>query len=105
LSELVWLIDLLLNHKISRTVRAHVANRIGEIQTGPSMTLPKPQVVNGSLQAPSTIALMEKHEPVINATPQTAKAMLDRQEAINKSINSNAFTLKPEPGRTSPRKF
>lgn len=121
MSELSWLIDLLLNHKLSLETKRHVKERITLVEEKLSHTpMGQPFVpfnyptTTGMAtvqmqQAPSTIALMQKYEnfgaaPVIPgvaaATQATAMAMESRNRAI-----IQGETGKPEPGRTSPRKF
>lgn len=60
MTELSWLVDLLLNHKLSKPVRDHVANRIRDIEAATPKAAP--QVVRHAVvpgqQAPSTIANM-----------------------------------------------
>jgi hypothetical protein len=116
-TELSWLLDLLLNHKLPTKAKEHVVLRLndlasrmthGPIQVSP-VQMPGPAIVNGAMQSPSFMASMAKHETgptlalepaMVAATPATAIAMESRQQAIRQ-----AQLGKPEPGRTSPRKF
>lgn len=111
MSELSFLIDLLLNEKLSKSVRTKIAERVKEVEVkfaappvftmGP--TLPPPKVINGALQAPSTVAAMERHAaeaPPVVASPVVANALMERERAL-----AAATSGKPEAGRTSPRKF
>lgn len=135
-SELSFLIDLLLNHRLSKPVKELIAGRIREIEarpkewsaqaTGmrphPASPTNLPAHLQG--QSPSTIANFIKHNPdAADVTPQptvepkidtpvavattvaTAAAMNARNAAIQAASQTGAFTGKPEPGRTSPRKF
>jgi hypothetical protein len=129
MTELSFLIDLLMNHKLPKVTKELIANRIKEvgsllqvkevyIPAGPHVgTLPYK-----STQAPSTLAAMARHGipegtiahminppikvedvmpvEVIAQTPQTAQAMQSRQQAIAASI---AGTVDKTTGR--PRKF
>lgn len=115
MTELSFLIDLLLNQKLPKPVRDLISIRIKEVETTinsgafPRMQRSSPPP---SIQSASTLALLEKHGPLptiemppvpveeIAQTPQTAAALVSRQEAI-----SNSMTGKVEKGRTSPRKW
>jgi hypothetical protein len=123
MSELSFLIELLLNHDLQKVTKDLVASRIKEVEaaitskpqpfyptTFTAATIPMPQ------QAPSTLALMAKHgdlppvptpvmppiEPVaqIAQTAATAAAMNSRHAAIAASI---AGATDKTTGR--PRKF
>ena len=125
MSELSWLLDLLLNHGLDDKTKKHVGKRIAFVEkklSSPSLqttVIPVPQarlaVAHGAMQSPSTIAAMQRHaqsapaenvnnapeQPVIPAaTVQAAQALESRRMAI-----AAGMTGKPEPGRTSPRKF
>lgn len=114
MTELSFLLELLLNHKIEKPTKDLIVNRIRDVEAGifsqqkinygPAQV---PQSIPGIMpipyqQAPSTLALMAKHgdipkvpkpemppiEPVavIAQTPATAAAMNSRNEAIAQSI-------------------
>lgn len=129
MTELSFLLDLLLNHKLPTATKVAVTERIREVesrlvQSPPSRVPPPspgfipPHLAN---QAPSTIAALARHTdldasleqataPTINIVaqqpaivahnPATQAALNARQEAINLAVSG-----KPEKGRTSPRKF
>jgi hypothetical protein len=127
MTELSFLIELLLEHDLKVETKKAVAARIKEVEGAlQPVRIPYVQPVAQPLgvppQAPSTLALMAKHgdlsmpivqsapvmppiPAVIAQTPQTAAALNARNEAIASSLGSGAFTGKPEKGRTSPRKF
>lgn len=125
MSELSFLLDLLLNHKLSKSVKDLIANRIREIESrttalSPARIVSVPASLAG--QSPSTIANMMKHSTgesvplptiadtmpvetpqppgIVAGTPATAAALESRNKAI-----AQALSGRPEPGRTSPRKF
>lgn len=133
MSELSFLIELLLNHDLKKETKDALAIRIKEVEGAlqpvripymqqasyPGMVNP---VIGPTAQAPSTLALMAKHgdlPPMIPApqmppipqpamiaqTPGAVAAMNARNEALAGSLGSGPFTGKPEKGRTSPRKF
>jgi len=99
MSELSFLIDLLLNHKLHRLTKEAIAARIKEVEENRT-PVPQVRVTHplGQVQAASTLALMAKHgeipvndipiapapQPVavIAQTPATAAAMQARNEAI-----------------------
>ena len=100
MSELSFLIDLFMNHKLSRDTKLAIAARIKEVEArlpvGQAIQRPLPHIPNSTNQSASTIALMEKHAemnpmaPQIPAvpieavaqTPLAQQAMLDRQRKI-----------------------
>lgn len=130
MSELSFLLDLLLNEKLSKPVKEKITQRVKDVETlmtaqpivGPGYMGPKPVPIPANLpphiagQSPSTIAKFLEHqaqglppvtsiEPIIShavvaATPQAQAAVAKRDQAI-----ATALSGKPEPGRTSPRKF
>lgn len=120
MTELTFLLDLLLNHKLPMATKVAVTERVREVEarlTAGSITqmvVPRGSGIvpaHLSNQAPSTIAAMMKHpdlavalEPtqpaVVAHTPAAQAAISARQESINLAISG-----KPEKGRTSPRKF
>ncbi len=119
MSELSFLLDLLINEKLSKPVKVKILARVKEIEAKPTVNhitpmiaqVPMPPVVHG--QSPSTIAAMARHAaegatvniappvggPIITS-PVVAIALNERNQHINQALSG-----KPEPGRTSPRKF
>lgn len=110
MTELTFLIELLLNHKLPKVTKDLIAKRITEVETafrpqqGPSVSA-DPAVK--PTQAASTMAILARNPDltpspvaVVAQTPATAKALADRQESI-----ALAMSGKVEKGRTSPRKF
>lgn len=125
-SELSFLIDLLLNHKLSKPVRDLIADRIKEVETRyiPQSQHSAPREVSKTSQAASTLALLAKHQnlpppqlpqasdqpslPVeqIAQTPEAVKALTDRAQAINDAVNGrNVMRSRDKMERTSPRKW
>lgn len=123
MTELSFLIDLLLNEKLSKSAKEKVRERVSEVEKvfasatqfvrAPNPPPPPPSVINGAPQAPSTVAAMQRQAlvegsagvlstlpVVVAATPQATQAVQSRDTAINQALSG-----KPEPGRTSPRKF
>lgn len=130
MTELSFLIDLLLNHKLPKPTKEAVAERLKTVEANlmfaPMRSLPQailPQPVGMPPQAQSTLAAMARHaaaanEPypagvspqvtpatdtpvaVIGQTPAAIAAMNSRQAAISAAISG-----KPEKGATRPRKF
>ncbi len=117
MSELSFLLNLLLEHKLQKATKEFIIQRIKEVElilsanapvrlSSPPVTAPK--MLNGVPQAPSMIKLMEKYpdlvistvtpataqpaeEPppveVIAQTPQTMAALQSRQEALSGKID------------------
>lgn len=107
MTELSFLIDLLLNHKLPKPTKDLIAKRIEDVESrmiSHAQTMPPApnRVSNPNVQAASTLALMAKHgetngyiaqvpiEPetvaVIAQTPQASAAMESRNIAIAESI-------------------
>ncbi len=119
LTELTFLLELLLNHKLPKPTREAVTARVREVEQLLQMTsvtlrqTPAMQPgISGFIpphlvgQAPSTIAAMMKHPDlvppvaVVAQTPAAQAALAAREDAIQQGMSG-----KPEKGRTSPRKF
>lgn len=127
MSELSFLIELLLNHDLPKATKDLIASRIKEVEQG----LTSHQVraggfpiynpsVGPTAQAPSTLAAMARHGdipaisppvippvPVVERvaqTPATAAALTARNEAITRAASSRPLAA-TEKGRTSPRKW
>lgn len=111
MTELAFLLDLLLNHRLPAATKAAISDRLKEVEKmlAPAPRAPAPVPPQLANQAPSTIAalmkhpdLMEKAMPVevIAQTAQTAAALASREQAIQQAMSG-----KIEKGRTSPRKF
>lgn len=120
MTELTFLLDLLLNHKLPVATRVAVTERIRQVEASllmaPAPARPMPVPPHLANQSPSTVAALQRHpdliaelakaQPVVSPvaviahTPEAQAAMSARQQAIDLAI-----TGKPEKGRTSPRKF
>ena len=130
MSELSFLIELLLNHKLPKVTRDLVAQRISVVEATVSKSPQAQPIVVGSInrsprdpnaQSASTAALLAKDpaaapglpnavsqdqlpppQPVtiVAQTPLAAAALQSRQDAIRVATSG-----KEERGRTSPRKF
>jgi hypothetical protein len=117
MTELAFLVELLLGHKLPKTARDVISARLRELaaMTPMPMQVPRPASVNptGVQQAASTLANLAKHgdlmpiavpppEPVVAVaqTPATAAALASRNQAISEAISG-----KIEKGQTRPRKF
>lgn len=109
MTELTFLIELLLNHKVAKPTRDAIASRIKDVEalmlTIPPAhpTRPMPSV---GLQAPSMQAIIDRNpdiaQPVavIAQTPGAVAAINSRNQAINESM---AGKVDKVTGR--PRKF
>jgi hypothetical protein len=108
MTEIAFLLDLVLNHKMSKDAKERCIKRIAEVE---SRLQPQAvaHVFRGQVeQAASTRALMDAHgattvgmAPISGAVTVAAQAALQsREQAI-----AAAASGKPEAGRTSPRKF
>lgn len=120
MTELQWLIKMLTQHKLPKGVKDLFIERLGEVEKNfipPSSNGRTPGFgpgnigsipVGGTNQAPSTQAALmrQMHESPIEPpaavaqTPGAAQALQARHQAIAQQVSG-----KPEPGRTSPRKF
>jgi hypothetical protein len=133
MTELTFLVELLLNHKLPKATRDLVAARIKEVEAAlprqmtpihyPQPVTAQPYVTSGLSpvpQAASTLAAMARHAqnepagPIILAPavpPVSPVAVIAQTPAAAAAINArneainSAISGKPEKGRTSPRKF
>lgn len=121
-SELSFLIELLLKHKLPNATKDLIAARIKDVEEVLSVARPvnnyvaRPVSNNGTgvIQAPSTQAFLDRNPDlaaaaipsapmpveVVAQTPATMAALASRQSAIMEAVTGNR-----EKGRTSPRKF
>lgn len=97
---------MLTKHKLSSALKDLFIERIGEVEANlvPKAHGSRPVVNAGPVQAASTQKLLDEMAAQtgvpIAQTPQAAAALESRQLAIKVATSG-----KPEPGRTSPRKF
>ena len=113
MTELSFLIELLLNHKLPRTTQLAIKERIKDIET--RAPAPQPQrPVHPMAQAPSMQAKIEAMEQDLQANPPqvalpppvtnaAAQALQLRQQIIQNAMAENGGHF--EPGRKSARKF
>lgn len=119
-TELTFLLDLLLNEKLSKSVKEKITERIRIVEAKIQYPQPIPQLQGHVTvtpqfhpqvpQAPGTSAGIHSHlpppppgpGPVVNNTGAIAQALASRENAIARSFNHSD---KPDPGRTGPRKF
>ncbi len=107
MTELTFLVELLLNHRLQKPTRDAVANRIKEVEAAIAQLPPQ------SLLRPNPIApvssrdvaarhpeLVPEAPAVIAHTPAASAALASRQQAIQAAMSGTV-----EKGRTSPRKF
>ncbi len=116
MSELSFLIELLLNHRLQKETKDAIALRIKEVEaTGtpsrPVANMPRP-VLGVAAQSPSTQAILDRNPdlaavlappvPVeqVAQTPAAMAAMNSRNQAINESLSGKVDKVT---GR--PRKF
>lgn len=109
MTELSFLLELLLNHKLPRLTKDLIAERIKEVEASysPARRIPTQtvQAIAGVPQAASTIAAMERQAieapvAVVAQTAATQAALASRATAIAEAI---AGKVNKETGR--PRKF
>lgn len=115
-SELSFLLELVLDDEVPKPIKLKMVARIREVEKNYAQTvLPQPAVPRGTkpgiitpiiaAQSPSMQQLMAQNPDLIPKPPQpvtaeAAQALANRQAKILGAANE-----KPEPGRTSPRKF
>lgn len=116
MSELSFLLDLLLNHKLPKATRELITARVSDVEktlthmvpTAPRPMHPFPTMPNVPASAmailernPDLIPVSAAPQPVVVAqTPAAVAAMNSRQESINLAMSG-----KPAKGETRPRKF
>lgn len=100
MTEIAFLLDLVLNHKMSKDAKERCIKRIAEVEARLTpQPYARPAIVTA--QAPSTQALLDAQAAALSnvaQTPAVAAALQSRAEAI-------ANAGKVEPGKTGPRKF
>lgn len=108
-TELSFLIEVLMNHKLPKPTKELVRTRIMYVESMMGLIPPRPPMPRPEFQgqAPSMQAIMARNPDLVAApvaivaqTPATAAALNSRQEAIGISLSGI-----PEKGRKSPRKF
>jgi len=111
MTEIKWLIEMLMNNKLSPSVKDKFIARIGEVEESLSrfqQPYPKPLPQSPHQQSPSTQRILDEMAQeqqngslqTVAQTPVAAQALAARQSAI--TLASQGLT---EPGRISPRKF
>lgn len=100
MTELSFLIDLLMNHKLPKVTKELIAARIKEVEE--TYQAPVAQQVRSSAPLRQRAVPAPAAEPVavVAQTPATAAAMAERQQLINDNINRK---FDKEAG--APRKF
>jgi hypothetical protein len=131
-TELTFLIELLLEHKLTKATKDAVAARIKELDVNRgdhqiygrtaqvSANASRSPSPGAAAQAPSTLAILARNPdlaekalaapvPVENIaqTPAAAAALQHRADMINSAISGQVIAKggNPEGGRKSPRKF
>lgn len=117
MTELSFLIELLLNHKLQKGTKDAIAARIKDVEASgmaraPGVPLLRPNVSSGVVQAASTQAILERNPdlaavltppvPVehVAQTPAAVAAINSRNQAISDSMSGKVDKVT---GR--PRKF
>jgi len=96
MTELTFLLELILNHKLPLATKNLIKDRIGQIQAE------QPQRTAPAVSSPIRLPTQTESVPVqaVAHTAAAAQALAERERLIQ-----NALNPKPEPGRTGPRKF
>lgn len=122
MTEALWLADFVTRFELSSDIKKHILKRIKSLGDQVQPTVMRKSAVMANLpphianQSPSTIANFLKEGVVTQpetlvppaaaaVTPQAAAAINERNTAIQRAASAGIFSGKPEPGRTSPRKF
>lgn len=114
MTELQFLIDLLLNHKLNVSTKKLVADRIGQVEsqysksTQPTVQTiinPTPKLIHGAIQAASTQAILDRQDEVPNSTqvtvappPPVSPSSLASNRIVGGEVNTGR-------GSRGPRKF
>lgn len=98
MTELSFLIGLLINHKLPRLIQQIIKARLDEIQIEPSIETPQKTQSFSVKPILSPIAAVQNAVPVneIAQTPAAQAALAHRQALINAALNN-----KPMPGADS----
>lgn len=114
MTELDFLIELLLNHKLQKATKDSIQARIKEIQASRTVASPRTAVLSPSVQkqaefdaakVPAHMQPDPPEEPLAQPSYVAQQAMADRARAIQEAQSGGAFGGKVAPGQTSPRKF
>lgn len=106
MTELGFLLELLLNHKLPRSTKEFVTQRVKDVELGQRNIVRAPLVLNAQAQAPSTLAALERQAvegatvAVVAQNATTQAAMASRAAAISESMSGK---VNKDTGR--PRKF
>lgn len=95
MTELSFLIDLLLNGRLQPKTKELVKNRIQEVEQNMSL----PQAVKQHQRVQASL-----EPPVVN-TFEVNKAMADRQAVIQAAVNQKPIEVDTGSGTKGPRKF
>ena len=93
MTELSFLLELFLNHKLPKATKTAITERIATIQTHTQAPMLSRQGIAAT--APTGPIVTQ-----VAQTPAAAEAVAARERAIQAAMSD-----KPEQGRTSPRKF
>jgi hypothetical protein len=96
MTELSFLLDLLLNHKLQKATKDILVARIGLVEESMKIS-PQPQAQRTVQPTQPSSAIVPTQ---IAQTQETAKAISDLQ-----ALRHQAMSGVPEPGRTGPRKI
>ena len=117
MTELQFLIDLLLNHKLSKETKALIKERIGQVEAQyarPQQVIQRPIVRSPTAQAASTQAILEKNPDLIKNPQEIVsnpthiveetplRPITPADLAINRIAGAEVSTGK---GMKGPRKF
>lgn len=101
-TELSFLLDLLLNEKLSKTVKEKITERVREVEIlMVARPLPSIQMPQGPMNFHPTAGNMPPPPP----GPQNVANGAAVQQALQERQRLLSQGEKPEPGKTGPRKF
>lgn len=98
MTELSFLIDLLLNGRLQKSVQEKVKLRISEVEQNMSL----PQAVKQYARVQASLEPPMDH---IAKSMEAQKALADRQATINAAVNQKPIEVNTGNGSKGPRKF
>lgn len=99
MTEIAFLLDLVLNHKMSAEAKKRCIERIGEVEAKLSTQTPPPRPTTWApTQSPSTLAALERHSIIEGPPPVPAvRAPTVLTEVVTSTTNGGSTR--------GPRKF
>jgi hypothetical protein len=97
MTELSFLLDLLLNNRLDRAVKGKITARITQVEQDMSL----PQAIKQQQRNQQQVTSVDN----VAQTAATAQALANRQAAIDAAVNQKPMEVATGNGTKGPRKF